>query len=88
MIIALVYPGDIRWLPLTAGTFAMSLVYVLIGFLAVVRYDSITEFLFPSVLFVVVLQVPMIDSVGLWQSPLFYLFPSQGFLLLARAGVS
>ena len=87
LIIALVYPGDIHWLPLAAGTFAMSLVFVLIGFLAVVRYDSITEFLFPSVLCVVVLSLPMIDSVGLWQSPLFYLLPSQGFLLLARAGV-
>ena len=87
LIVALVYPGELRWLPLGLATFAMSVLYVLVGLLAVARHDSITEFLFPSVLYVVLIQLPMIDSVGLWQSPLFYLFPSQAFLLLARAAV-
>ncbi len=87
LIVALVYPGELRWLPLAFGTFAMSLLYVLVGFWAVARYDSITEFLFPSVLYVALIQVPGIDSLGLLQSPLFYLFPSQGYLLLARAAV-
>jgi fluoroquinolone transport system permease protein len=87
LIVALVYPGELRWLPLGLATFGMSLLYVLIGFVAVARYDSITEFLFPSVFYVTLLQLPILDSLGLWHSPLLYLLPSQAFLLLAKAAV-
>ncbi len=87
LIIAIVHPGPLHWAPLLAGLGLMSAFYTLIGFLAVIRYDSITDFLMPSVLIVIVVQLPLVDYAGLWQSPVFALWPTRGLLhVVASAG--
>ncbi|NJP04679.1 MAG: ABC transporter permease [Chloroflexaceae bacterium] len=86
LIVLLSYGWQLAWLPLLAGTLAMASIFVLAGLLMVVRYDSITTFLMPSMLFVILLQLPWIDYAGIWSNPIFYAFPTQPAFLLMQAG--
>ena len=72
-------------LPLAAGTILASAIYILVGFIAVARYDSINEYLFPSALYSSGFVLPLIDYFGLWKSWIFYLHPLQAPLLLMKA---
>jgi fluoroquinolone transport system permease protein len=71
--------------PLIAGTVSAAAILVLIGFVAVSRYDSINEFLFPSMLYMLAFLPPFFDDLGLWNSKISYLHPLQAPLLLTRA---
>ena len=56
----------------------------LFGFVAVSRYDSITEYLLPSGLYTLVLTLPLIHYFGLWEHWIWYLVPTQAPLLLMK----
>ena len=59
---------------------------ILVGVVAVARYDSINEFLLPSSMWVVLMQLPVLDRVGLLESPVFWLWPTQACLVLLEGG--
>jgi fluoroquinolone transport system permease protein len=67
------------------GMILLAGLYTLFGFVAIAHYDSINEFLLPSVVIVVLLMLPLVDFFGLWHSPIFYLHPLQPTLVLMRA---
>lgn len=67
------------------GMLLLAGIYTLFGFVAIARYDSINEFLLPSVIIVMLLMLPLVDFFGLWQSPIFYLHPLQPMLVLMYA---
>jgi fluoroquinolone transport system permease protein len=69
-------------LPAGLGLLLAGALFSLAGFLAVVRYDSINEFLLPSMLYTMVLLFPLLDFFGVVRSPLFYLHPVQAALVL------
>lgn len=71
--------------PLVAGIVLASVLCSMIGFALIARYDSINEYIFPSVFYNAMLILPMLDYLNLWRSWLFYLHPLQGSLLLLRA---
>jgi fluoroquinolone transport system permease protein len=71
--------------PLIVGGASACVIYTLIGFVAVARHDSISEYLFASCLYLVVLSVPFIPLSGLADGPLFYLHPLQPPLSLMKA---
>lgn len=81
-IILLTYGPGFDILPVLAGTLFMSAVYILAGFIAVAKYDSISEFIMPSVLYVMVLQLPLVDYLGIFRSPVFYVLPMQAPMVL------
>ena len=68
--------------PLVCGTVLAAILYTLTGFVLVARYRSINEYLFPSVLFTVVLSLPMLHYFGLWDTRLLYLHPIRAPLAL------
>jgi fluoroquinolone transport system permease protein len=73
-------------LPLLAlGVLLGAVMYSLYGFMVVVRYDSVNEFLFPSMLYTLLLGLPVIPYFGFGQSWLYYLHPLQAPLLLLQA---
>jgi fluoroquinolone transport system permease protein len=84
IIIVLVYGFEFRLLPLLGGLVFTAGVYVLLGFVVVARYDSINEYLMPASLFVGLLQLPWIGYFNLWNPQVFYVFPTQGPLLLLK----
>ena len=59
--------------------------FALAGFLVVIRYDSVNEFLFPSFLFTLFFVPPFLSYFGLIETGLIYLHPIQGSLLLTQA---
>lgn len=67
---------------LTTGVVFTSLICLLIGFIAVAPFDSISRYLIPSQIPMVILGLPLLHFFGIWESALFYLFPTQGSLLL------
>jgi len=81
-IILLTYGPGFDMLPVMAGTVFMSVIYVLVGFIVVAKYNSISEYIMPSVIYVTALQLPLIDYLGIFKSPVFYVFPAQAPLIL------
>lgn len=67
------------------GVISSAVIFALVGFLVVIRYDSINEFLFPSFLFTLLFVPPFLSYFGLIGSWLIYLHPIQGSLLLTQA---
>jgi fluoroquinolone transport system permease protein len=66
-------------LGLTAGLF------VLVGFSAVARFDSLNAYFLTAIVYVVPLSLPLLDHFAVVESPLFYLFPTQASLVLIGA---
>ncbi len=85
LIVMLIYGVQFNPLPLVIGMLLLGGFFTLIGFVAIVRYDSINEYVIPSGLVVLVLILPLIDHLGLWQNPVFYLHPVRPTLVLLRA---
>ncbi|MBA2572144.1 MAG: ABC transporter permease [Gemmatimonadetes bacterium] len=85
IIVALFRGLRFELLPLVAGIVLASGIYVLTGFVAVVRYGSINEFLMPSVVYTSLLTLPLLTYLGQWEHWLLYLHPLQAPLLLLRA---
>ncbi|MGF1473366.1 MAG: fluoroquinolone transporter permease [Rubrobacteraceae bacterium] len=64
------------------GVIFASLISALVGFITVAPFSSISSYLVPSSLVLVLLGLPVFFYFGLWTNPVFYLFPTQGSLLL------
>lgn len=78
--------GDFSAGPLICGTALAAILHTLAGFLVVSRYRAINEFMFPSVLVSVLLSLPILHYLGLWDSWLLYLHPIRApIALLAGA---
>lgn len=82
------YGGEIHWASAALGVLLMTGAFACFGFLTVARYDSINEFIFPSVLVVTLLSIPLVDLLGIWSSPILYLHPLHASLRLLRAAFS
>jgi len=73
---------NFRLVPLVLGMVSASALYCLAGFVAAVRYESINELMFPTVVWVTLFSLPILDYAGVWSSPLMYLHPFQAPLVL------
>lgn len=85
LIVILPYGFGFNFLWLTVSIVFMAAMYCLMGFVMVVRYDSINTFLLPSIVATTLLSLPMLSYFGLWDVWLMYLHPVQAPLLLAKA---
>ena len=80
------YGAGFAALPLASGSVLAAILFTLVGFLLVARYQSINEYLFPSVLFVMVLSLPLLHYFDLWDTWLLFVHPlSAPLALLAGA---
>jgi fluoroquinolone transport system permease protein len=70
---------------LVLGVALLSLITLLLGFIAVSPFNSISSFIIPSQVFLLPLGLPLIHYFGWWPNPIFYLIPTQGSLLLLRS---
>jgi fluoroquinolone transport system permease protein len=86
LIVVITSGLHVNWLPLVAGVAATAVFLCLFGFIAVVRYDSINEFLLPSILYVLIVCLPLGAYLAGWDSWLLYLHPLQAMLRLIEGG--
>ncbi|MEM7352087.1 MAG: ABC transporter permease [Acidobacteriota bacterium] len=84
-IVAVTYGFDFHPLPFLVGMLLASLMYALIGFALVARYDSINEYLMPSVLVTLLLAIPLMPYFGYWPGWWHALHPLLGPLLWMRS---
>ena len=68
-----------------AGLILGALILCLAGFLVVIRYDSINEYLLPSIIVTAVISLPLVTYLAGWQNWLLYLMPLQAPLTLLQA---
>lgn len=88
LVIATVIFGTGYNVPLlVAGTILTAIIYVLLGFVVVSRYSSISEYLMPSALITIILTLPLFDYLKVFETPLMYLHPMQAPLVLLKAAV-
>ncbi len=84
-----VYSPFINWGLYVLAVIGMSVPVSLLGFVLAARYNGINEFLVPGVFFLVIMQLPLLGYLGIWDNPLLYLVPSQpGMILLEAAFAS
>lgn len=79
------YGTSLNWQFLIAGIITMNILFCLFGFFLVIRYHSINEYLFPSIMFLFLFSVPIISFTGMWDHFLFYLHPYHASFLLLKA---
>jgi len=84
-LVIFIFGVNANWLLLLLGALLSGIINALLGFIAIVKYDSISEFLLPSVMMVTFLLVPMVPHLGLLESWIFYLHPLEPGMVLMRA---
>ncbi len=87
VMIALVFDGSLSWPLLLFGMLALCAVFTLAGFIVVVRFASITDFLLPAVLVIIAMELPLLGSLDIFPSLAWLLFPIGGPLELLDAAV-
>lgn len=75
----------VNWLLFVPAVALNSWLLILIGFILAARYDSVTDFLIPSILYMIPSQLPALWYFGIWESPLLYLVPTMPSMLLLAA---
>lgn len=85
ILVVLLAGFDFASLPLLSGIALGSAIFVLAGFISVVRYPSINEYLFPSILYASPLTLPLLPYLMQWEHWLLYLHPLQAPLVLMHA---
>lgn len=84
-IIVVILSGvGFNWPLFVLGVLITATIYSLFGFIAVAKYDSINEFLFPSVLWVLASIPPMLPFIGVADHWLFWLHPLQAPVILLK----
>ena len=82
VIVWLAYGSGFAGAALVSGTVLAAILYTLAGLVLVARFESINEYLFPSVLFVMVLSLPLLHYFNVWDAWLLYLHPFRAPLVL------
>lgn len=76
---------DFNWLWMVLGVLLLIAFYSLYGFFVVSRYDSINEFILPSVLWTLAFSLPLLSYFDIYRGWLMYLHPLQPMLKLMEA---
>ncbi len=84
LIILLLFGLPDRMLPLIVGTLFLGALFVLAGFISIVRYDTINEWILPSAVVVTVLCLPLLSHFGFTESALARIHPLEPALVLMR----
>jgi len=84
-IIVLVSGVRFNWFWMVLGILSLIAIYSLYGFIVVSRYDSINEFLLPSVLWTIAYSLPLLYYFNIWRHWLLFLHPMQAPLTLMQA---
>lgn len=83
MIVVTVVSGtDYRAIPVLAGVTLGTVVMLLTGFASSLPFTSVSDWFLATTIPLALLALPILHLSGVWPSPLLYLIPTQGPLLL------
>lgn len=86
LVAVLGHGAVLRVAVLSIGVALSAALFVLVGFVAVARYDSVNEYFISAVGWGTVLFLPLFGYVGLVETPVFYLLPAQPVLVVVEGG--
>jgi len=84
LIIVLVQGVNFNWFLLVSGIVFYIAMLSLYGFFVVARYDSISEFILPSVVWTLGFSLPLLYYFDIWRNPIMFLHPLQAILILIQ----
>ena len=79
--------GPVNWAWILLGSALAGALYTTLGFLTVIRYDSINDFLFPMIFATVLLELPGAVCFGMPEFPVLAVFPTYALLWIFRAAL-
>jgi fluoroquinolone transport system permease protein len=85
VMIVIVQGANFNWFLMVTGIALYIAMLSLYGFIVVVRYDSISEFLLPSAVWTMGFSLPLLYYFDIWRSWVMFLHPLQGILILLQA---
>ena len=74
-------------LPLVAGVALTSALFVLLGFVVVARFGTLNAYFLVGTSAVSPFALPLLETLGILRTPLFYAFPTRGTLVLLGASL-
>ncbi len=77
----------VDWSWVLIGSVFSGVIYTLLGFLTVIRYNSLNEYLMPMALATALLQLPALVCFGMPEYLLLYLLPTHGPLLMFQSAL-
>ncbi|MFC7203328.1 ABC transporter permease [Haloferax namakaokahaiae] len=80
-----VYGPGFDWVWFVLGIGLTAVVFTLLGFVAVARFDTLNTYFMTAILYLTPLSLPLLDFFGIVEHPLVYLFPTQASLVLITA---
>ncbi|OEH94347.1 hypothetical protein [Bacillus solimangrovi] len=86
VIIILFAGGEVNYLTIMIGTVFTSIIALMVAFIAVARYRTISAFLMPSQFYILFMSLPMLNYFDWFQTKWFYLIPTQASFLLLEGG--
>ena len=75
-----------NFLPILVGIVLLGLMYTLAGFILIVRFRSITEFLIPMAVVATIAQLPIFYFLEMISNPVLLIIPSSAPAMLIRGG--
>jgi len=84
-IVALVQGTQFNWFLLVTAIVLYIALLALYGFIIVVRYDSISQFLLPSVIWTMGFSLPLLYYFDIWRSWVMFIHPLQAILILIQS---
>ncbi len=84
-ILVFTFGSGFKLLPLLIGVILSSLFYTLLGLALVARSKNLNQYIMVSPFVMIVFVLPIVEYLGLFKTPLFYLLPGKGSLVLLTA---
>ncbi len=79
--------GPVNWGWILLGSALTGALYTMLGFLTVIRYDSLNDFLFPMIFATILLELPGAVCFGMPESPVLAVLPTYALLWTFRAAI-
>ena len=84
-IIVIIQGTQFNWLLLVTGIVLYIAMLALYGFIVVARYDSISEFLLPSIIWTMGFSLPLLYYFDIWRHWVMFIHPLQAILILLQS---
>ncbi|MFB1049715.1 hypothetical protein [Paraliobacillus sp. JSM ZJ581] len=91
VLFVVIHQSSFHVVPFLLAVILCSMFFTLLGINLAVRVKSVNAFLYTSPFLVIVFYLPLVDYIGSYDTPIFFIFPTQAILLLmegAFKGVS
>ncbi|MFA1819670.1 hypothetical protein ACDX78_05645 [Virgibacillus oceani] len=91
VLFVVIHQFSFHVVPFLLAVILCSMFFTLLGINLAVRVKSVNAFLYTSPLYVIVFFLPLVDYIGIYDTPIFFILPTQAIMLLmegAFRGVS